>query len=56
MENWKLEIEARFQEWLNRLDEENVIRRIFVSREKMDGFTIDLRALQTQVAQLAGTL
>jgi HD superfamily phosphohydrolase len=41
---------------VNRLDEENVIRRIFVARERIDGFELDLRGIQKAVAQLAGTL
>jgi HD superfamily phosphohydrolase len=41
---------------VNRLDEENVIRRIFVARERTDGFSISLRDIQAQVAHLAGTL
>ncbi len=41
---------------VNRLDEENVIRRVFVARDREDGSAIHLREVQAEVAQLAGML
>lgn len=39
---------------VNRLDEENVIRRIFVGRERLDGSPINLAEVHQQVAAFAG--